>query len=47
MFLETFTQAVNEVVFAAGYTIIITSLVFLGGSVANALIKRKQNKVSE
>jgi len=47
MFLESFINGVNEIVFAVGYTVIITSLVFLGGSVANTLIKRKQNKVSE
>jgi len=47
MFLETFIAGVNEIVFAVGYTVIITSLVFLGASVANALIKRKQNKTSE
>ena len=46
MFLETFISGVNEIVFAVGYTVIITSLVFLGGSVANAIIKRKKNTVS-
>ena len=44
--LETFTNAVNEIIFTVGYVVIVTSLVFLGGSVANTLIKRKQNKAS-
>ena len=46
MFLETFISGVNEIVFAVGYTVIITSLAFLAGSVANTLIKRKKNQVS-